>query len=339
MDKTNNQTMDEVRWGIIGCGDVAEHKGGPALYNVPHSRLVAVMSRRAHRAEDFARRHNAGRFYTDVDDLLADAEVNAVYIATPPNVHAGLTERAARAGKHVLCEKPMAMTVAECRRMVQTCHDHDVQLIIAYYRRFFPVVEKMKEALAEGVIGRPLRARTAVANYYTPRADGERGWLTQQGTAGGGFLTDVATHRLDLLAHFLGTVRTVAALVETQHFDFAVDDASSLVMHFENGAHAMGSFNWNVDASVDEFEVWGTRGRLLARNLGAGELEIHAGGTVAHHHLPAPSITHLGLVDHFVQCLRAGRPNDLPGEEGMQATRMTEAAYQSAREGRVISVD
>ncbi len=331
--------MDEVRWGIIGCGDVAEHKGGPALYNVPHSRLVAVMSRRAHRAEDFARRHNAERYYTAVDDLLADDEVNAVYVATPPNVHADLTERAARAGKHVLCEKPMAMTVAECRRMIETCRDCGVQLIIAYYRRFFPVVVKMKEAVEAGRIGRVLRARTAVANYYSPRADGERAWLTQQGTAGGGFLTDVATHRLDLLALFLGTARTVAAFVETQHFDFDVDDASSLAVRFENGAHATGSFNWNVDASVDEFEVWGTKGRLFARNLGAGDLDIVVGNEVAHHHLPAPSITHLGLVDHFVQCLRAGTPNALPGEAGMQATRMTEAAYQSAREGRVVRAD
>ena len=331
--------MDDVRWGIIGCGDVAEHKGGPALYNVPHSRLVAVMSRRADRAEDFARRHGAARFYTQVDELLADAEVNAVYIATPPNVHADQTEQAARAGKHVLCEKPMAMTVAECRRMVETCREHGVQLIIAYYRRFFPVVVKMKEALDAGVIGRPLRARAAVANYYTPRADGERRWLTQPGTAGGGFLTDVATHRLDLLTHFLGTVRTVAAFVETQHFDFAVDDASSLVMHFEDGAHATGSFNWNVGANVDEFEVWGTQGRLLARNLGAGELDIMAGGSVEQHHLPPPSITHLGLVDHFVQCLRTNTPNALPGEAGMQATRVTEAAYQSAQEGQVVRLD
>ncbi len=328
--------MDEVRWGIIGCGDVAEHKGGPALYNVAHSRLVAVMSRRAGRAEDFARRHHAKRYYTNVEALLADDEVNAVYVATPPNVHAELTEQAARAGKHVLCEKPMAMTVAECRRMIQACRDHGVQLMIAYYRRFFPVVIKMKETVEAGVIGRPVRARAAVADFYTPRADGERKWLTEKNTAGGGFLTDVATHRLDLLAFFLGKVREVAAFVDTQHFDFDVDDASVLVMRFDNGTHATGAFNWNVGASIDEFEICGTRGRLLAHNLGAGQLDVVADGTVTSHSLPAPGITHLGLVEHFVECLRTGRPNALPGEEGIQATRMTEAAYESAREGKMV---
>ena len=331
--------MDDVRWGIIGAGDVAEHKGGPALYNVAHSRLVAVMSRRADRAEDFARRHNAQRFYTDVDALLADDEVNAVYVATPPSVHAELTERAAHAGKHVLCEKPMAMTVDECRRMIAVCRDQGVQLMIAYYRRFFPVVIKMKELVQAGTIGRPVRARAAVADYYTPRADGERKWLIEKNTAGGGFLTDVATHRLDLLAFFLGPVREVVAFVDTQHFDFDVDDASVIAMRFDDGAHATGTFNWNVGAPIDEFEVCGTKGRLFARNLGAGKLDVVADGEATSYSLPAPNITHLGLVAHFVECLRAGRPNTLPGEEGIQATRMTEAAYASAREGRVVRLD
>ena len=332
--------MDEVRWGIIGAGDVAEHKGGPALYNVEHSRLVAVMSRRADRAEDFARRHQAQRHYTQVEALLADDEVNAVYVATPPNVHAALTEQAARAGKHVLCEKPMAMTVAECRRMIQACRDHGVQLMIAYYRRFFPVVMKMKEAVDAGVIGHLVRARAAVADFYTPRADGERKWLIEKGTAGGGFLTDVATHRLDLLAFFLGSVRERSLPSSIpQHFDFDVDDASVLMMRFDSGTHATGAFNWNVGAPIDEFEICGTEGRLLARNLGAGQLEVVADGEVTPYSLPAPPITHLGLVAHYVECLRTGRPNALPGEEGIQATRMTEAAYASAREGRVIRLD
>jgi len=331
--------MDEVRWGIIGAGDVAERKGGPPLYHVAHSRLIAVMSRRAGRAADFARRHHAQRSYTDVDALLADEEVNAVYVATPPNIHAGLTERAAQAGKHVLCEKPMAMTVAECRRMIQVCRDHGVQLMIAYYRRFFPVVIKMKALVEAGKIGRPLRARAAVADFYVPRADGERTWLTEPAVAGGGFLTDVATHRLDLLAYFLGQPRQVAAFVDTQHFDFEVEDAGTLMVRFEEGTHGTGTFNWNVGAPIDEFEVCGTGGRLVARDLGAGQLDVYAGSEVAHLRLPLLPFTHTGLVAHFVECLRTGTPNALPGEEGMQATKMTEAAYQSAREGRMISLD
>lgn len=328
--------MDYVRWGIIGSGDVAEHKGGPALYEADHSELVAVMSRRKSKAQDFAERHGAKRHYTSAEELLADEEVNAVYVATPPNVHAELTIAAAEAGQHVLCEKPMAMTAAECEQMIQACQQHEVQLMIAYYRRFFPVVAEMKRLVEEGRIGRPLRIRAEVSDLYAPSPDGERAWLIDPAVAGGGFLTDVATHRLDLMVHFLGRVREVAAFTDTLRFDFEVDDSSALILRFESGAHASAAFNWSVGASIDEFEICGTEGRLLSRNLGQGALEVFADGEHETHELPAPAITHLGLVQHFVHSLRTREGNALPGEEGMQATRLTEAAYRSSQEGRVV---
>lgn len=330
--------LDHVRWGLIGAGDVAEHKGGPALYGVQHSSLTAVMSRRRERAEDFARRHGARRVYTSLEDLLADEEIDAIYIATPPSTHTELTVRTAEAGKHVLCEKPMAMSAAECVRMVEACRTNGVQLMIAYYRRFWPVVAKMKELVEAGAIGRVLRGRTAVADLYRPREDGERAWLTRADTAGGGFLTDVATHRLDLLCYFLGWPVEVSALVDTQHFEFDVDDASSLLIRFEDGVHASGSFNWNVGAPADEFELWGTEGRLVSRNLGRGDLELYRGTRHQSFHLPAPPVTHLGLVAHYVDCLRSGVPNELPGEVGMLATCITDAAYRSAREGAPVRI-
>jgi predicted dehydrogenase len=330
--------LDHVRWGLIGAGDVAEHKGGPALYNVPHSSLAAVMSRRRERAEDFARRHGAQRVYTSLQDLLADEKVDAVYIATPPNTHAELTVRAAESGKHVLCEKPMAMDAAECARMTEACRAGGVQLMIAYYRRFWPVVEKMKELVQAGAIGRVLRGRAAVADLYRPREDGERAWLVQPDTAGGGFLTDVASHRLDLFCHFLGKPLEVSALVDTQHFEFGVDDASTLLIRFDGGAHASGSFSWNVGAPADEFELWGTEGRLVSRNLGRGDLDLYSRTRHESYRLPAPAITHLGLVEHFVDRLRSGSPNDLPGESGLLATCITDAAYRSAREGAAVHI-
>ena len=329
--------LDEVRWGIIGSGDVAEYKGGPALYHVDGSKLIAVMSRREEKAKNFAERHGAARHYTSAEALLEDDEVNAVYVATPPDVHAEHVAMAAERGKHVLCEKPMAQTVAECEAMIDVCRAHGVQLMIAYYRRFFPVVVKMKALLDEHRIGELVRARAELAGFYTPRADGERAWLTDAGRAGGGFMTDAGTHRLDLLAHFLGEVQEVSAFTDTQTFDFDVDDASSVIMRFEGGVHATAAFNWNIGSPIDEFELCGTGGRVLSRNLGRGDLEVLVEGeTTETFELPAPAITHLGLVEHFVACLQSGTPNALPGEAGMQATRMTEAAYRSSREGRVV---
>jgi len=331
--------LTEIGWGLIGCGDVAEYKVGPALYNVPRSSLVGVMSRRAGRAESFAARHNAGYYCTDVYRLLEDENIDAIYIATPPNVHAALTRQVAEAGKHVLCEKPMALSTRECREMIAVCAANGVQLQIAYYRRFFPVIQKMKEIVDAGTIGRVLRARVETAEYYTERPDGERAWLIDPVVAGGGFLTDVGTHRLDLLVHFLGNPREVAALVDTQHFDFHVDDASIVMIRFDSGVHASGAFNWNIGAVIDEFEICGTEGRILSRNLGRGDLEVIVGGKTELYHLPAPAITHLHLVEHYVSCLLEDKPNDLSGEEGIKATILTEAAYRSARSGKNVRLE
>ncbi|ARA92417.1 hypothetical protein AWN76_004035 [Rhodothermaceae bacterium RA] len=331
-------SIDTVRWGLIGAGDVAEHKGGPALYTASHSRLVAVMSRREERARSFAERHGADRYYTDLDALLADEEVDAVYIATPPHVHCELTERVAAAGKHVLCEKPMAMTVAECRRMIEACDAAGVQLMIAYYRRFFPAYVRIKELLKAGAIGTPLQVRAHVASLYQPRPDGERSWLVQPGVAGGGFLTDVATHRLDLMTYYMGNPRQVAAFTDTLRFDFDVDDTDVLILRFEGGGQGAAMFSWSVGAEINEFELCGTDGRILGRDIGQGRFDVVAGGTTRSFHLPPPAITHLHLVEHFVACLRSGTPNRLSGEEGMQATRITEAAYQSSAEGTIVTL-
>lgn len=330
--------MEEVRWGIIGSGDVAEKKGGPALYNVESSRLVAVMSRREEKAQDFASRHGAERHYSRVEDLLGDEEINAVYVATPPSSHMEIVAMTARAGKHVLLEKPMAMTVEECERIIEACREYGVSLMVAYYRRFFPVVEHMKRLVEQGNIGRVVRARAQTTSFYAPRADGERSWLSDPGIAGGGFLTDVGTHRLDLLAHILGPPREVAAFVDTQTLDVAVDDSSPLAMRFENGVHATAEFNWNVGVPVDEFEVCGTAGRILCRGLDAGELDLISANGKQSFLLPASSITHRGLVEHYVQCILENRLNLLPGEEGMVATSITEAAYLSSEQGRSVEL-
>ncbi len=331
------KTMESVRWGLIGCGDVAEHKGGPALYTAEGSSLEAVMSRDAGRAADFAERHGARRSYTSVGALLADPDVDAVYIATPPSSHAALTLEAAAAGKHILCEKPMALSVAEGRAMIEACRAHGVRLSIAYYRRYWPVIRRMKALVEEGRLGRLVQAHVRTADRHRPRPDGRRAWLTQPETAGGGFLTDVGTHRLDLLAYFLGEPVRVHALTATLTLEAAVDDSAALALQFAEGALATAAFNWNVGAAIDEVELSGTEGRLWARNLAAGHLEWTRGAETETFSLPAPAITHLGLVQAFVDALRRGEPNPLPGEDGLQATRMTEAAYQSAAEGRAVA--
>lgn len=171
--------MATLRWGILGCGDVAEYKGGPPLYSVNDSELIAVMRRDRAKAEAFAERHGAKRVYTDIDDLLADDELNAIYVATPPYLHCEHVIRTAEANKHILCEKPMAMTVEECQRMVDACHDAGVTLMLAYYRNFYPNIVKMKVLMDEGAIGDVVLAKVNHTGFYNPnRHDlSSGGWI------------------------------------------------------------------------------------------------------------------------------------------------------------------
>ena len=145
--------MDDVVWGIIGCGDVCERKSGPPLYQLPHSRLEGVTRRDLDAARDFAARHGVPQAFNATDDLLAVEAINAIYVATPDAFHEEGTLAAAKAGKHVMVEKAMATDAAACTRMIDTCAEMGVTLAVAYYRRCYPSILRVQQLLADGAIG------------------------------------------------------------------------------------------------------------------------------------------------------------------------------------------
>ena len=165
-----------IRWGIIGAGNVAEFKSGPALMHAPGSTVVAVMRRDAEKARDFALRHGVARWYTDVDALLADPEVDAVYVASPHHQHLAHVTRAVGAGKSILSEKPVGVSTGEAQAVVDVCRAASVSLSVAYYRRYWPVVQEMRRLLADGAIGEVVQARVQLADLYLP--DPDRDWIT-----------------------------------------------------------------------------------------------------------------------------------------------------------------
>lgn len=313
-----------LKWGIIGCGSVAESKGGPALYQAENSELVAVMRRDEDKARDFAERHGAKRYYADVRELIADEEVNSVYVATPVYLHCEQTIMAAAAGKHVLCEKPMAMNVGECRRMIKACKNNEVLLAVAYYRRFYPCVMKAKELLASKAIGDVMLARVNLTGYYNPKDATQ--WRTQPALSGGGVLMDVGSHRIDVLIYLLGDVERVTGYAETLHAHYAVDDAAVLALRFKSGVQAIANFNWNIGFGADELEFYGTEGKLHI-DLGNGDMELRRGNERQEWHLPPPKPTHIGLVRDFVESLATGNKPACSGEDGLKANAIMEAIY------------
>ena len=238
-----------VRWGIIGCGDVARRRVAGAIGDDPNSQVLAACRRNVEKLKQFCSEFGVAHEYENDQDLINNDEVDAVYIATPVYLHLPQTIAAAEAGKHVLVEKPMAMSVAECDEMVSACREHDVKLGVAYYRRFYPVVDRIKEIIESGEIGQPLSisVTTAAAFAMGPRDDGYWRVIPEQG--GGGALMDIGSHRLNVMMHLFGEIAEVIAVCDTQAADYAAEDSASLVMRFQSGVH--GTLQCSLMSLVD----------------------------------------------------------------------------------------
>ena len=197
--------QSEIRWGFIGCGEVTEKKSGPAFSLVDGSSVVAVMSRRAERARDYAERHNIPRWYADAQELINDPEVNAVYIATPPSSHTTYAIMAMKAGKPVYVEKPLASSYEDCLRVNRVSKETGVPCFVAYYRRLLPYFRKVMDIVADGTLGTIVgtQIRFAVPPRDLDYNRTHLPWRVQRDIAGGGYFYDLAPHQLDLLQEII----------------------------------------------------------------------------------------------------------------------------------------
>jgi len=253
-----------VRWGILGCGDVTEKKSGPAFQKAAGSSLVAVMRRQAERARDYAQRHGVKRWYSDADELIADPEVDAVYVATPPESHADLAIRCARARKACYVEKPMARTVAECQSMIDAFRASQTPLFVAYYRRALPRFLAVRRAIENGEIG---AIRFVSIVLQRPIAAVERDprtlpWRVRPEIAGGGHFVDLACHVLDFLDFALGPIAEVGGIASNQAGLYPAEDSVAMHFRFGSGALGVGRFCFAAGAAGDEVVVVGSDGEI-----------------------------------------------------------------------------
>lgn len=319
-----------IRWGILGCGDIARKRVAAAIQDDPGSELVAACRRDEAKLRQFCDDFGVDRGYTRDADLIAAADVDAVYIATPVKDHHPQTLSVAAAGKHVLCEKPMAMNAQQCDEMIAACRDHGVRLGVAYYRRFYPIVHRMKQLIADGAVGSPI---SAAAICSTPLAigPGEDGyWRVIPELGGGGALMDIGSHRINLLLDMFGEVASVKAFCNSVAADYQADDCATLIFQFCGGMHGSLQCLFGTPVDPDEFSVWGTRGRLVAAPLNGAELHIYTdSGCRTEEHPPAANLN-APLIADFVEGIENGRPPEVTGEEGRAATRVMDLAYANA---------
>ncbi|WP_373492730.1 Gfo/Idh/MocA family protein [Aquiflexum sp.] len=268
----------DIHWGVLGVGNVCEVKSAPAMNLIPNSRLVAVMRRSEEKVRDYAERHQVPKWYTSAEELVNDPEVNAVYIATPPNAHLELTKLAAKAGKPVYVEKPMARTFAECQEMIAVCEDVGVRLYVAYYRRALPHFLKIKELIKEGELGEIRTVHIDLKQVLIPElvAKIDNNWRVDPEIAGGGFFFDLASHQLDLLDFFFGPIAKAQGFATNQAKAYEAEDIVCGSFVFESGV--VGTGNWCFTTSkvseIDKITIYGSKGKISFETFGKGEFVL-----------------------------------------------------------------
>lgn len=309
--------MNKLRWGLIGCGDISRKRVAPALRDIPECEFIAVSRARVDLAAAFANEFGAKRWYSDWRELIADDEIDAVYIATPVYLHAEQTLAAAEAGKSVLCEKPMAMNPDECERMIEACGFEGVTLGIAYYRRFYPVIRRIKEIVASGETGKAVMAQINAFERFNPSPGENRYWLLEKSKSGGGPMMDFGCHRIEILINLFGPVKRTTAAIGRALFDREVEDTCIAGFEFESGTQASLAVTHAAFESRDTLEIYCSAGSIHTPSLNRGEIRIvTAAGERIESHPPHANL-HQPLIEDFTRAVLDGREPEVGGGAGL----------------------
>ena len=319
--------MKSICWGMIGCGDVTEVKSGPAFNKVNNSSLVAVMRRDAAMAKDYAERHNVPKWYNDADDLINDNEVNAVYIATPPAFHEEYAIAAINAGKSVYIEKPMALNFASANMIAKVAKEKNIKVSVAHYRRGQPLFNKVKQLLADKIIG---DIRFAHLEFYKKPLNSDAldipkvAWRVNPAIAGGGLFHDIAPHQLDLMYWFFGEIEKASGYAFSQSELYDADDIVSGNILFKSGVIFNGLWCFNVaeENVKDHCEIQGSEGKICFPVFEHKKIEVIKNGKTENilfdplEHVQQPLIQK--VVDYFLD----KAPNPCSAEDGAVVMRL-----------------
>jgi predicted dehydrogenase len=344
---------DRVAWGVIGSGGIALRRTIPeGIVPAANARLVAVYDVNQEVNRQVAERFGA-RAASNLDELL-EADVEAVYVATPVHAHREQVLACARARKHVLCEKPLGLNVAEAEEMVAACRQAGVLLGTALMMRFHSQHQAALKLIREGRLGRPVYARAQLSCWYPPIPGA---WRQDPALGGGGALMDMGGHCLDLLEMFFGPARRLTCLTTRAVHGYAVEDGATVLLEFANGALGTVDTFFSIpdEASENVLELYGSLGAILARGTigqssrgvmiarlrgeqtgyDAQQERAAAGGVEI---APEPVNMYRAEIEEFSRAVREGRPPAVSGEDGLRNQRLLAACYESARTGKMVEV-
>lgn len=351
--------MKKLRWGVIGAGGIADRRTIPGMMLAENAELVAVMDISEELSESIRQKYGAKRAYTSEEELLKDPEVDVVYIATPIVVHAKQAKLAADYGKHILIEKPLAMTSEEGEEVLRYCAEKGVQIAAGFMMRFGAHVMNMKEAIAQQKIG------TVVSGYsqftlWLPYEPGN--WRQCKAKAGGGCMMDMAVHVIDLMEYITGMrVTKVGSFNEnvafSDHSEYDVEDTSTIMMRMENGAQFVVQTNFNIpdEAAKWRLEFFGTKGRLLGDTmigqvdggtLNAVFIEKNVAYNATQDHDDDAGVQLEGEfgnmytreIESFSDSILNGKPLKVPASDAVHVQRIMELAYESTEQMKLFEV-
>jgi predicted dehydrogenase len=344
---------NKVRWGVIGAGGIARRRTIPeGIIPARNAELVSVLSSSAKSSAEVA-----GQFHAQaagfLDDLLG-APIDAVYVATPVDQHCGQVLKCAQARKHVLCEKPLGMTVAEGEEMLVACRQAGVQLGCGFMMRFHSQHQKALKLIQQGKLGQPVYGRAQLSCWYPPL---KGSWRQDPAHGGGGSLMDMGGHCIDLLEMFFGPVKNVSCFTNRTVQSYAPEDSAVATLFFANGALAtVDAFFCIADeGSKNLMELYGTRGSILARGTigqaSAGEMRAYlvpsqqgydarqARAAAQGVEITADPVNiYQAEIEDFGQAILEGRPATIGGDVGLRSQKILAACYESAKSGKAVEV-
>jgi 1,5-anhydro-D-fructose reductase (1,5-anhydro-D-mannitol-forming) len=307
-----------LNWIVVGIGDISTRRVIPAIQAEPRSCLYGLVTRDPAKAAPYKT-----RVWTTFDDALSDPAVQAVYVATPVFLHAPQTLLSLRAGKHVLCEKPMAMNEAAARSMVQIAKESGRILGVAYYRRMYPKVQRAKQLLEAGAIGTPVLAELTSHGWFDEN-ESHRSWLIDPAQAGGGPLYDVASHRIDVLNFLFGQPNRVTGHLSNAVHHYAVEDNATVMIDYAGGVRGIVDVRWHSKVKRDECRIRGTDGEIELSPLNGPGL-IYPGGS---ENLPPHANLHYPMIENFVDAVLGKAPLLASGASSFWTDWVIEQARQ-----------
>lgn len=321
--------MKKIKWGLIGCGDIVQKRVGPAFVELKNCELIAVSRANKKLVKECAEKFKAKKWSSNWKDIVNDKEIDAVYIATPVFLHEEQTIACAQAGKHILCEKPMAMNTKECKKMIAVCKKNNVKLSIAYYRHFYPVISRIKKIISSGTIGKITFSQINAFEIFNRNPGEPRYWLLEKNKSGGGPMMDFGCHRIEVLLNILGPIDNIKSIKSNILFkERNVEDTLSVLLKFKNQVHGIINVSHAVFESKDSLEIYGSKGSIHVPVLNKGILNVITDkGTQTEKLLPHKNF-HLPHINAFTEAILNNNSTPVSGEIGLEVNKILEKIYK-----------